>query len=67
MAVPLKNVLLEPCIQLMTCGLKTVNLAWLNKIAVIACTWLFVYESASSYEGRMNAAQDIACYPKNAA
>ena len=37
-------------------GLKTVNLAWVNKIAVIGCTWLFVYESALTYETRMGAA-----------
>ena len=36
-------------------GLKTVILAWVNKIAVIGGTWLFVYESALTYEGRMNA------------
>ena len=37
-------------------GLKTVHLAWVNKIAAIGCTWLFVYESSITYEGRMNAA-----------
>ena len=40
----------------MIVGLKTVRLAWVNKIAVIGCTWLFVYKSALTYEGRMNAA-----------
>ena len=35
---------------------KTVNMAWINKIAMSGYTWLFVYESARRYEGRMNAA-----------
>ena len=39
-------------------GLKTVSLAWVNKIAVIGYTWLFVYETALIYEGRMNAAPE---------
>ena len=56
MRVVLKHVPLERWIQHMIGGLKTVNLAWVNKIAVIGCTWLFVYESALTYEGRMNAA-----------
>ena len=56
MAPPLKNVLLERCIQLMIGGLKNFNLAWVNKIAVIGCTWLFVYETARTYEGGVNAA-----------
>ena len=42
----------------MTGGLKTGNLAWVNKVAVIGFTWLFVYERAHSYEGRMNGALD---------
>ena len=42
----------------MTGGLKTVNLAWVNKIAVIDCTWLFVYESALTYEVGRNAAPE---------
>ena len=54
-AVP-KDVSLERWIQLMFGGFKTVNLAWVNKIAKIGYTCLFVYESARRYEGRMNAA-----------
>ena len=34
---------------------KTVSFAWVNKIAVIGFTWLFVYQKARSHEGRMNA------------
>ena len=49
-------------------GLKTVNLAWVNEIAVIGCTRFFVYESALTYEGRMNAAPvlflDMMCRAK---
>ena len=56
MRAVLKHVPLESWIQLMIGGLKTVNLAWVNKIAVIGCTWLFVYESSVTYEGRMNVA-----------
>ena len=56
MAPPLKNVLRERCIQLMFGGLKTVNLAWVKKFAVIGCSRIFVYESARSYQVRMNAA-----------
>ena len=56
MAPPLKNVLLERCIQLIIGGLKILKLIWVNKIAVIGCTCLFVYESARSYGGPMNAA-----------
>ena len=55
-APPLKNLLLERCSQHMIGGLKTVNLTWVNKIAVIGGTWIFVYESARSYERRLNAA-----------
>ena len=51
-----KNVPLEHWIQLMIGGFKTLNLAWVNKIAVNGYTWLFVYKSAGRYEGRMNAA-----------
>ena len=40
-------------------GLKNVNLAWVDKIVMIGYTWLFVYESARRYEGRMSAAQGI--------
>ena len=40
-------------------GFKTVSLAWVNKIAMIGYTWLFVYESARRYKGRMNAAPDV--------
>ena len=39
-------------------GFKTVNLSWVNKIAMIGYTWVFVYESARSYEGRMDAAPE---------
>ena len=56
MRVVLKHVPLERWIQLMIGGFKTVNLAWVNKIAMIGYTWLFVYESLRRYEGRMNAA-----------
>ena len=56
MRAVLKHVPLEPWIQLMTGGLKTVSLAWVNKIAVIGCIWLFVSESSRTYEGRINAA-----------
>ena len=52
----LKNVLLERSIQLIIGCLKTVNLTWVNKIAVIECTRLFAYERVRSYEGQMNAA-----------
>ena len=40
-------------------GMKTVNLKWVNRIAVIGCTLLFAYEIAFTYEGRMNAAPYI--------
>ena len=56
MRAVLKHVPLERWIQLMMDGFKTVNLAWVNKIARIGYTWLFVYESARMYEGQMNAA-----------
>ena len=58
MRVVLKHVPLECWIQHMTGGFKTVSLAWVFKIAVIGCKWLFVYKSALTYEGRMNAALD---------
>ena len=32
---------------------KNVNLAWVNKNAVIGYNWLFVYESSHSYEEGM--------------
>ena len=41
MRVVLRHVPRERWIQLMNGGLKTVNLAWVIKIAVIGCTWLF--------------------------
>ena len=56
MRVVLKNVPLERWIQHKIGGLKTVSLAWVNKIAVVGCTWLFVYESALTYEEPLNAA-----------
>ena len=59
MRVVLKHVPLERWIQLMIGGLKTVNLAWVNKVAGIGCTWLFVYESSVTYEGRMNVAPKL--------
>ena len=40
-------------------GFKTENLSWINKIAVIGFTWLFVYESAHSYEEGMHAPKEI--------
>ena len=40
-------------------GFETVNLAWVNKIALIGYTWLFVYQIARSYEGRMNAGPEL--------
>ena len=52
MRAVLKHVPLERWIQLMICGLKTVNLEW-EKIVMIGYTWLFIYESARTYEGRM--------------
>ena len=52
----LKHVPFECCIQLMIGGLKTVNLAWVNKNAMIGYTWLFAYDSARRYRGWMNAA-----------
>ena len=57
MRVVLKHVPLERWIQLISGRFKTVNLAWVNKIALIGYTWLFVYESPRRYEGRMNTAQ----------
>ena len=59
MRVVLKHVPRERWIRYMTGGFKTVNLSWVNKIAVIVGTWLFVYESAPTYEGRMNAAPSL--------
>ena len=56
MRAAFKRVPLERWVQLMIGGFKTVNLAWINEIAVIGCTWLFVYESARNFEERMNAA-----------
>ena len=56
MRVVLKHIPLERWIQLMIGGLKTVNLAWINKTPMISYTWLFVYESLRRYEGWMNAA-----------
>ena len=53
---PLKHVPHERWVQPMIGGFKIVKLAWVNKIAMIRYTWLFVYESARRYEGRMNAA-----------
>ena len=49
-----KNVPLERWIQLMTGGFTTVNLSWVNKIAVIGYTRLYVYQIAHSYEERNN-------------
>ena len=39
-------------------GFKTVNLAWINKVAMNGYTWLFVYENACRYEERVNAAPE---------
>ena len=39
-------------------GFKTVNLAWVNKFAMISFTKLHVYQIARSYEGRINAAPE---------
>ena len=47
---PLKNLPLERWFQLMISGFKTVNLAWISKIAGISYTMRFVYESAHNYE-----------------
>ena len=49
------NVPLERWIKVMIGGFKTVSLASLNEVVVIGYTWLFVYECARSYKGRMNA------------
>ena len=54
MRAVLKHVPLERWIQLLLGGLKTVNLAWVNKFAMIGYTWLFVYERPRRYKGRMN-------------
>ena len=35
-------------------GVRTINLTWVNKITVIGYTWLFVYESAHSYEEKIH-------------
>ena len=35
----------------MIAGIKAATLEWVNKIDVIGCTWIFVYESTHSYEG----------------
>ena len=53
MRVVLKHVPLVRWIQHMIGGLKTLSLAWVFKIALIGCTWLFVYESALTYEGQI--------------
>ena len=45
MLAVLKRVPLERWIQFMIGGFKTVNLAFVNKVAVFGYTWLFVYES----------------------
>ena len=50
MGIVVKNIPLEPWIQLMFKGLKNLNLAWVNKIAVMGHTWPFVYQRAHSYE-----------------
>ena len=34
-------------------------MAWVNKVAMFGYTWLFVYESARRYEGRMNVAPGL--------
>ena len=44
MRAVLELVPLERWTQLMIGGLKTVNLAWVNKNAMIGYTWIFVYE-----------------------
>ena len=59
MRTVLKHVPLDRRIQLMIGGIKTVNLEWVNKVAIIGYTWIFVYESLRRYEGRMNAAPTL--------
>ena len=39
--------------------MKTVSLAWVNKIDVIGYKWLSVYERARSHKGRINAAPKV--------
>ena len=56
MRVVLKHVPFERWIQLMIGGFRTVNLAWVNKVALNGYTWLFVYASLRRYEGRFIAA-----------
>ena len=51
MRAVLKHVPLERWIHLMIGGFKTVNMAWVNKFAMIGNTWFFIYESARRYEG----------------
>ena len=64
MRVVLKNVPLERWNQLMIGDFKTVNLAWVNKVAMIGYPWLFVYEIACRYEERMlNAAPGERIHP----
>ena len=59
MRVVLQHVPLERWIQHMIGDLKTGNLSGVNKISVIGCTWLFVCESALTYEGQMNGAPGL--------
>ena len=47
----LKNVPFERWMQLMIVSFKTVNLAWVCKIAVIGHALFFVYQRAHSFEG----------------
>ena len=61
MRAALKHVPLKCRFHLMIGGFKTVNWAWVNKNAMIGYTWLFVYESACRYEGRMIAALISLC------
>ena len=42
---------------------KTVGLSWANKIAVVVCTYLFVYERAHSYEELMHIPSDLFATP----
>ena len=59
MRVVLKQVPLERWILLMIGGFKPVSLVWVNKVAMIGYTWLFVYDSLRRYEGRINAAPGV--------
>ena len=57
----LRNVPLERRVQLMFGGFKTVKSVWMNKNALVGYAWLFVYESAHSYEEGMHVPPRLEC------